>query len=297
MKLTHRAIRRLLPLAGLRPTFRDDALRMLGDRLPSHPVTHAIRTDALRFDPPDWAAGQSALGRLARLLSDALTRAIAFRRLPLEPPPNWSCARPVLDRVFGIGLPHHFLHAATLEWLRPTEPQITGGFAHFLNAGGHTIRTGRIRALLRVLGSDSGNADCNLRNAKVTPEALANRKRIDLLIEWTDALSRKRGAVIEAKLDHRVVSGTLPEYRTHLKRIERGYRSADLPNRGERLLLFLVSPSRDAGIAHALSQQWSRDWRWMSWRSLLLTYDRNLNPEHDDDAFRQFRRTLWDRAG
>jgi len=34
----------------------------------------------------------------------------------------------------------------------------------------------------------------------------------------------------------------------------------------------------------------------MSWRSLLLAYDRNLNPNHDDDAFRQFRRTLWDRG-
>ena len=296
MTLTHRAVRSLLPLADLRPAFRDDALRMLGGGLPSHPVTYAIRNDALRFDPPDWAAGHAASSRLARLLSDALTCVIAYRRLPFEPSPSWSCARPALDRVFGIGLPHHFLHAAPLEWLRPTEPQITKGFAHFLNTDGHTTRTGRIRALLRALGSNSGDADCSLRKARVRPEARTNRKRIDLLIEWMDALHRKRGAVIEAKFDHRVIPGQLPAYRTRLKRIERDYRSEVPPNEQERLLLFLVSPLHDAGITRSLRRQWSQDWRWISWRSLLLAYDRSLNPDHDDDAFRQFRRTLWDRA-
>ena len=299
MTLTRRAVRNLLPLADLRPAFRDDALRMLGDRLPSHPVTRAIRNDALRFDPPDCTVGHAALSRLARLLSDALTCVITDRRLLFESSPSWSCARPALDRVFGIGLPHHFLHATPLEWLWPTEPQITKGFAHFLNADGHghTTRTGRIRALLRALGSDPGDADCSLRKARVRPEAPTNRKRIDLLIEWTDALHRKRGAVIEAKFDHRVIPGSLPAYRTRLRRIERDYRAEVPPNEQERLLLFLVSPLRDAGIARALRRQWSRDWRWMSWRSLLLAYDRSLNPDHDDDAFRQFRRTLWDRAG
>lgn len=143
MTLTCRAVRNLLPLADLRPAFRDDALRMLGGRLPSDPVTHAIRDDALRFDPPDRTAGHAALSRLATLLSDALTCVIADRRLPFEPAPSWGCARRALDRVFGIDLAHHFLHTAPLEWLRPLELQITKGFAHFLNADGDTTRTGR----------------------------------------------------------------------------------------------------------------------------------------------------------
>ena len=297
MTLTCSAVDSLLPLAHTRPAFRRDALRMLGACLPSHPVTHAIRNDALRFHPPDWTAGHKASSLLATLLSNALTRVIADRKLPFEPAPSWNHARPALDRVFGIGLAHHFLHAAPLEWLRPTEPQITKGFAHFLNADGRTTRTGRIRALLRALGSESGNADCGLRKASVRPEAPTNRKRIDLLIEWTDALHRKRGAVIEAKFDHRVTPGQLPDYRTRLKQIERVYRSPDSPDEPERPLLFLVSPLHDAGVTRALRQQRSQDWRWMSWRSLLLAYDRSLNPDHDDDAFRQFRRTLWDRAG
>ena len=65
-------------------------------------------------------------------------------------------------------------------------------------------------------------------------------------------------------------------------------------------MLFIVSPLRDDRVARALSRQRSKDWRWMSWRSLLLAYDRALHQDHydhDDDAFRLFRRTLWDRAG
>ena len=60
MPLTRRAVDNLLPLADMRPAFRDDALRMIGG-LPSHPVTRAIRNGALRFDPPDWKDGHAAL--------------------------------------------------------------------------------------------------------------------------------------------------------------------------------------------------------------------------------------------
>ena len=300
MTLTRHAVGNLLPLADMRPAFRLDALHMLGGYL-RHPVTRAIWSDALGFDPPDWTAGHAALIRLASLRSNALTRAIVDGSLRFEPSTSWDCARPALDRVFGIDLRHHFLHAAPLEWLqevRLTEPQITKGFAHCLNAGGRTIQTGRIRALLRALGSELGDADNGLCKASATPEASANKKRrIDLLIEWTDASGRKRGAVIEAKFGHHVTPGQLPGYRTRLGRLERDYRREVPSNEQERPLLFIVSPLRDDRVARALSQQRSKDWRWMSWRSLLLAYDRFLHHDHDDDMFRQFRRTLWNRAG
>ena len=299
MTLTRRAVDNLLPLADTRPAFRDDALRMIGG-LPGHPVTRAIRNGALRFDPPDWKDGHAALRYLASLLSDALTRVIADRKLPFKHLPNWDRVLPALNHVFGIDLRHHFLHAAPLEWLqkaRLTEPQITRGFAHCLDAGSRATRTGRIRALLRALGSDPGSADSSLREARVRPEVPANGRYIDLLIEWTDALGRKRGAVIEAKFEAPVTPGQLRDYRTHLKRIERDYRSEVPANQQERPPLFLVSPLRGAGITRALRRQWSQDWRWVSWRSLLLAYDRVLDPDHDDDAFRRFRRTLWGRAG
>ena len=299
MTLTYHEVGNLLPLADMRPAFRHDALCMLGDLL-SNPVTRAIRSDALGFDPPDWTAGHAALIRLAGLRSNALTRVIADGSLRFEPSPNWDCTRPALDRVFGIDLRHHFLHAAPLEWLqevRLTEPQITKGFAYSLNAGDRKTRTGRIQALLRVLGSRPGNEDKSLRDASVTPEAPANERRIDLLIEWTDASGRRRGAIIEAKFGHHVTPGQLPGYRTRLGRLERDYRREVPSNEQERPLLFIVSPLRDDRVARALSRQRSKDWRWISWRSLLLAYDRALHPDHDDDAFRQFRRTLWHRAG
>ena len=299
MTLTRRAVDNLLPLADMRPAFRDDALRMIGG-LPGHPVTRAIRNGALRFDPPVWKDGHAALRFLASLLSDALTRVIADGKLPFEHLPSWDCTRPALNHVFGINLHHHFLHAAPLEWLqeaRLSEPQITRGFAHCLDVGGRATRAGRIQALLRALGSNPGDADSGLRKARVRPEAPANRKRIDLLIEWTDASRRKRGAVIEAKFGAHVTPGQLPGYRRRLERIESDYRREVSANEQERPLLFLVSPLRDAGITRALRRQRSQDWRWMSWRSLLLAYDRVLDPDHDDDAFRRFRRALWDRAG
>ena len=289
----------LLPIAEMHPAFKADALRMLGDSW-SHPAMAAIRKDALRFDPPDWTVGCTALSRVASLLSNALTRAIAQRSLPLKSPPSWAHARPALDRVFGLGLPHHFLHAAPLGWLleeRLTERQITKGFAHLLNAGGGATRTGRIRALLRALGSDLGDSDSDLHEAWATAEAPANRRRIDLLIEWTDGSGCNRGAVIEAKFEHHVTAGQLPTYRSRLGRIERDYRREAQCIQPERPLLFIVSPLLDRKVRRALSQQRNTDWRWMSWRSLLLAYDRVLHHDHDDETFREFRRTLWDRAG
>ena len=187
-----------------------------------------------------------------------------------------------------------------MEWiqeLKLTEPQVTKCFAHALNHADRTIRKGRIGALLRVLGSEPGEDDSNLGKGRVTPEARTNGGRIDLLIEWTDASDHERGAIIEAKFAHHVTPGTLPRYRAHLERIESGYRNEVRDGEQDRPLLFIVSPRRDAKLAQALRRQRKKVWRWMSWRSLLLAYDRVLHPDHDDDAFREFRRTLWTRAG
>ena len=129
MTFTREAVCNLLPLADMRPAFRADAVHRLGG-LQSHPVTRVIHNDSLRFGPPDWTAGHAALRRLARLLSEALMSVIADGSLPFEPSPSWDCARPALERVFGIDCRHHFLHVAPLEWLlevRLTEPQIIQG--------------------------------------------------------------------------------------------------------------------------------------------------------------------------
>jgi len=100
------------------------------DRRPSGPSGDARHPERRleRSDPPDWKDGHAVLRYVASLLSDALTRVIADRKLPFEHLPNWDCTLSALNRVFGIDLRHHFLHAAPLEWLEEawlTEPQIT----------------------------------------------------------------------------------------------------------------------------------------------------------------------------
>ena len=110
---------------------------------------------------------------------------------------------------------------------------------------------------------------CDVTVTAEAPTARKRRsvgaKRIDLLVEWKDSSEQKNryAAAIEAKLPgHHVTVGQLPEYRRYLKNLDR-----------------------------------NRDWRWMAWRDLLVAHERALPVKCDDDAYLQFRRTLWDQAG
>lgn len=247
------------------------------------------------FDPPAWGRGQQALNLLAAGLSGALLYAIRERLLHVRHLPDWSKSRAAMTAAFGFDLRHHLFHADPVYWVRLTEPQATSAFVDFLNADDRAVREGRVRAFLRALGSDGGQPDAVLGEASAEAEADAGQqKRIDMLLRWQDASNLRRGAIVEAKFGHQISVGQLPQYRVHLLRgIERQYRKASESR--ERPLLFVVSSRRRRHDDKALAR--NRDWRWMSWRSLLLGYDRALAPEHDDDEFRRFRRTLWDRAG
>ena len=121
-----------------------------------------------------------------------------------------------------------------------------------------------------------------------------DQRRIDLLLEWQDAAGFDRGAVVEAKFGHHITTGQLSTYRKLLQKKERRFRKTESASQ-EKALLFVVSSRRSSHDDNRLAK--NRHWRWISWRSLLLAYDRALEPGDDDDNFRQFRRTLWDRAG
>ena len=195
--------------------------------------------------------------------------------------------------VFGFHLPHHLFYTAPVTWVTMTEPQATKAFAQFLDTGDRTLRSERIKAFLRALGYRRDEGNEHLRAPRAKPEASAGRQqRIDLLLEWQDADGFRRGAVVEAKFEYRILSRTLSKYRRHLLQIEKSYWDG---RREERPLLFVVTPWLRQHDENALRQ--NKDWRWISWRSLLLAFDRALDEKHDDDEFRQFRRTLWDRGG
>ncbi len=286
---------------GLRPPepFDPSPLQRHGDRL-AGPVAYALRRGEPGFAPPDWPPGRDALRRFSGTLSGALFRAVQERLLRARQLPDWRRARQAMACVFGFRDVHHFFHAAPLGWVTRvwlTEPQVTKAIAHFLHSEDRVTRGGRIRALLTALGGHPEGTEGGLGIARATAEApvAGTRQRIDLLIEWQDGEGFDRAAAIEAKFGHGVTAGQLPAYRRHLLRVERQYRRAEHVGEPESPLLFVVSSGYRKSDDRALAR--NRDWRWKSWRALLLAYDRFLEPQHDDETFRQFRRTLWDRAG
>lgn len=271
-------------------------LRRHGNRL-AGPVAYALQGGMPDFAPPAWQPGRDALHRFSVLLSGSLARAVQDRLLHVRRLRHWQRARQVMEGAFGFHHGHHFFHAAPLGWVNRaglTEPQVTKAIAYFLQSEDPVTREGRIRALLSALGSRLEDGAVKARATDQAP-VTGTRKSMDLLVEWQDSRGFDRAAVIEAKFGHDVTKGQLKTYRHHLRRVERRYRRAEHDGGPEPELLLLVSPSYRRSIARALAK--NKHWRWKSWRSLLLAYDRFLDPQHDDVEFRRFRRTLWDRAG
>ena len=204
--------------------------------------------------------------------------------LPFADTLDWSAGLLALKNAFALKRrPSLFAAEPSLTWVTFTEPQLTKGFAHFLNEYGDVKKTERVRALLKAVGAAELSKD--ISEVAVTAEALISKsKRIDLLIEWKDSAEQDYAVAIEAKLDHHVTSGQLPAYRQHLRKIAK-----------ERRLLVIVSPQLTSQIDKSLGR--NRDWRWTRWHDLLVTHERALPVESDDDAYLQFRRILWDHTG
>ena len=265
-----------------RPAFHASGLRLVGDMI-SDPVMRAITRDVIKFRGPVWSEeGRKALVFVGEKLSDAVAVAIGKGALPFFKALDWSRGYSALERIFELKRQPHLFRTKPIAWAKFTEPQFTKGFAYFLDTP--AVRIHRIRALLVALGAAGLCED--MCDVEVTAEALtARNKRIDLLIEWKDSSKNRYAVAIEAKLDHHVTVGQLKAYRRHLtnRKISR-----------ERWLLAVVSPRRTARTDKSLQD--NRDWRWMAWRDLLIAHERALPVECDDDAYLQFRRTLWDQA-
>ena len=271
-----------------RPAFHPDRLRLVGGLL-SDPVARALGSDAFGFRGPIWSEGRPALVSLGETLSGALTMAIGREALSFLEKPDWSRGFSAMYWVFGLGRRHHLFRAEPIDWnVNFTEPQFTKGFARFLGVPERAARIGRTRALLKALGA-AELISKGMSEVEVTAEALTSgNKRIDLLIEWKDSSGQPCAAAVEAKLGHHVTSGQLPAYREHLQKKK-------VPQ--ERRLLIVVSPRLGADTRTTLGRQRKGEWRWIAWRDLLIAHERALSGGYDDDAYRQFRRTLWDQAG
>ena len=259
-------------------------LRLIADYR-SDPLTRAIRNNLFGFRSPAWSdEARQALARVGESRSDAVSVAIGKGKLRFVETPDWPRGILALESAFALSRRRHLFRAEpSVGWATFTEPQLTKGFAHFLNADGPTARTERVRALLKALGAARFIDD--IGEVTVTAEAaISGNKRIDLLIEWRDSSERSCAVAIEAKLGHHVTPGQLSAYRNHLRKI---------PN--ERRRLVVVSPRRTGRTDRSLKR--NPDWRWMAWHDLLVAHERSLDHEYDGVEYLQFRRTLWDQTG
>ena len=266
------------------PAFRSVELRSVGDMC-SPPLTRAIRNGVLAFRMPAWTEDtHRVLALLGDGQSDAVEVAIRRKALPFVGTPDWPQGELAVKNAFALNRKLHLFRAEpSVSWTTFTEPQLTKGFAHFLNASRRVVRTERVRALLEALGAGELSEDIN--EAVVTAEApTSGGRRIDLLIEWRDSSERQYAAAIEAKLGHHVTSGQLPAYRNHLWKVAK-----------ERRWLAVVAPRLTARTDRTLRR--NRDWRWVAWRDLLVAHERSLPDEYDEIEYLQFRRTLWDQTG
>ena len=272
------------PLRGRGFAFDPADLRLVADYR-CDPLTRAIRNNLLGFCLPAWSdETRQALALMGDSRSDAVSVAIRKGNLRFVGTPEWSRGVSALESAFALRQRLHLFRAEpSVTWAMFTEPQLTKGFAHFLNADLPTARTERVRALLKALGAARLIDD--IGEVTVTAEAaISGNKRIDLLIEWQDSSRQNYAVVIEAKLGHHITAGQLSAYRKHLRKI---------PN--ERRRLVVVSPRRTRRTDRSL--QLNPDWRWMAWHDLLVAHERSLDDEYDGVEYLQFRRTLWDQTG
>lgn len=204
---------------------------------------------------------------------------------------DWAAGEAALDAFIGSSNGHCF-SAEPHAWLDLLEPQITKGLAHFLNAGGHGVRSRRILALLQaVRATPSAQVDIapeDVVGACAIAEAQCGAKRRIDLVAWVHLTDGRRfGTVIEAKVGHEITRGQLACYET----------AADKKYllKPEGTTFIVVAPALTEKIVKQLQRRPA--WTFMSWRALLTRLGGVLAAgECDLDDFVRFRHTVWSAA-
>jgi hypothetical protein len=191
-------------------------------------------------------------------------------------------------RFSGLEHENHCLHTRALEWLWPLERQATEGLAYFLQGSDLATKLRRVRAFLNALAPPACGWPHALESAVIYAEhptkrgRAAGAGRMDILVVATGE-GRKVGAVIEAKFEH--------DLRNPLKQYERTAAELGLDERNCRFLVLGVR--NDLPMRRKLQRE--RPWQFISWRRLLSDLEGQMRSEYDDDEYRRFRRTLFDR--
>jgi hypothetical protein len=204
--------------------------------------------------------------------------------LPVNPP-VWD--REALSELFGLDRPTHCFHTTPHVWASFHEPQITCGFAHFLNEGGAAQRLARAVALLKAAMACAGKDPAIVDALGATSaRCKAEENRTDILVELQHS-DRRIGTSIEAKFRHRLTRGQLPKAKRHAE--SRGWTMEDSA-------LLVVAPG-DAKVGQTILRNYrNAGWRTTDWATLILKIEAFTDARHDCADYRRFRRTVWYRA-
>ncbi len=204
----------------------------------------------------------------------------------------WGEGLAAMRRVFGLEREGHCLTTEPHRWAWFHEPQITGGFVHFLTEGSRLCSLGRttafVSAALHVAGRTS-NALVGRRILDVSAAAelqVDGGTRIDILVELELDDESMIGVIVEAKFGADLSPTQLACYRRHaLKRA--GWRV-------DQTVLLILAPE-PARLKQSVLDR-NPDWSVQSWWRFLHRLEHDLPPEHDCEDYRRFRRTVWEGA-
>lgn len=187
---------------------------------------------------------------------------------------------------------NHGLAAYFPELLRPLEPHFTRRLAHILSpelSGVTAIQRTQtfISRLFDAAGAPFPAEQLPHAGKNLLVEAEARvpnderKRRIDLLINWTDWQNNAHCLVVEAKFDAPV--------RPDAMRVYSGFalQTSGAPTRTH---LFLMLKKQRPLVVDDLS------WRQVTWLSVLRRWERHLAVMPLDQDFVHFRSALWRRA-
>ena len=238
-----------------------------------------MRNDAWRA-LIDWpgrafdARDLELVGRSAREAEAASKKGL--QALPLRP---WPWHADGLATHFGTAGVASCLAVSPHTWASFHEPQITGGFAHFLMEGSLKRQQQRCLAFVRTAMICQGLQPPPADLQGFTAEAVAEEARVDLLIQL-DGPSGRFGAAIEAKFGHDLTD-QLEGAEGHVLNVRKWHKS--------RSALLVVA--RDpVPLEH---RNFVDSWHSASWWTFLRQLDAEMPAGADCTDYARFRRTVW----
>ena len=197
------------------------------------------------------------------------------------PPPKWTTNRGALEKVFGLNRSSHFLrhHRGLLHQL--WETQITRAIrATLLESPERTVE--RCQALLIALDGPTAP-----RIGRIESISADSADRIDLAMHCRTIDGDRLCVIVEAKLHSELSDTQLRKYLLGLKR--------DYP-RPEQRRLWVVAPTMMTRTSAVLQRRENVEWRFKSWRRLLIEWQRAL-PDHPGSDVLSLMSEVWKRVG